>query len=213
MNPGYTSASRTQAVTRKPVIPLSRKAPERSASPSAATAVAAWAAEGTVPGLPGYRPAAEAVELTLYRADGRNPRLIREKGGMLAKDRMPLTEVKQRLVTDPRAFEQAHVSTNLPYLVSTAKDMEAGGYATRDRFLYRIRISGLYRFEQSPPARSNIMRKPVIYANAPSFDEATVILMETSKDTGEVDFCSGIPAGLIVGYQAPGAEGFSPFVG
>ncbi|MFI1166308.1 hypothetical protein ACH4UM_22570 [Streptomyces sp. NPDC020801] len=146
--------------------------------------------------------AAEQRTLTLYRADGRPPELIKEKGGMLTRESRPLKDVKQLFCRDPRAFEESHVRSNLPYLVSTATDEECGGLAN-DRFLYRITIPGLYRFEQTPPARSRILKKPVIYANAPSFEAATMVLMETAKQTGEVDFFDGIPLRYIEACRAP----------
>lgn len=186
------------------------------ASPSASTeSVRAWAqrpastaSTASTMDLKGYAMTAETQSLTLYRADGRSPQLVREKGGMQGKENKPLAEIKQLFATDPRGFEQSHVSNNLPYLVSTAADEEAGGYATNDRYLYKISVNGLYKFEQSPAARSRITRKPAIYANSPSLQDATIVLMATSKDTGEVDFFSGIPLEFITHCRAPGDNTF-----
>ncbi|MGW8953913.1 hypothetical protein [Streptomyces sp. NPDC055709] len=179
---------------------------------ASASAIRAWAQQGSPSmassDLTGYAISAEARSLTLYRADGRRPQLLREKGGMQSKENKPLAEIKELLAQNPRSFEQSHVSNNLPYLVSTATDEEAGGYATNDGYLYRVSVHGLYKFEQSPPARNEIMRKPTIYTNTPSFQDATIVLMATSKDTDEVDFFTGIPLEFITACRAPGDNSF-----
>ncbi|MEW2409623.1 hypothetical protein [Streptomyces griseoviridis] len=175
-----------------------------------APAVAAKSAAGASADLTlkGYALSAKDQHLTLYRADNRDPRSIQRDDGMRVKQHRRLAEIKGLLAQDPKLFEQAHVSSNSSFLVSTAKNEDAGGYADTRAYLYRISVPGLYKFEESPPASSDLRRQPKIYMDTPDFRDATLVLMETSKCTEEVDFLGDIPLRYITDVRQRGGDSF-----
>ncbi|GAB3106931.1 hypothetical protein GCM10027160_03080 [Streptomyces calidiresistens] len=111
---------------------------------------------------------------------------------------------------DPRAYAQAHVSSPKPTLVSTALDDDCGGYASNDRHIYRIQVSGWHKFA-APPTKSKIKTKPTVYANSTSLETATAAVIGPIGPTEEMDFIGDIPLAAITGCRRPGESGFSDF--
>jgi len=156
----------------------------------------------------GYTLAGQA-DLVCYRADGRPPEAIRQANGMRSRANTSVADELALFLQDPNAYTQAHVRSPKPTLVSTALDEECGGYATNDRHVYRIQVSGWHRFAP-PPARSRILAKPTVYANSTSLETATAVVIGPVGSTQEMDFIGDIPLAAITGCRRPGENDFSP---
>lgn len=152
---------------------------------------------------------AESASLVCFRADGRSPEVIRQANGMRSRNNTSVATELAVFLQDPIAYARAHVSSPKPTLVSTALDEDCGGYASNDRHLYQIQVSGWHKFA-APPARSNILTKPTVYANSTSLETATAAVIGPVGPTREMDFIGGIPLAAITGCRRPGESGFSP---
>lgn len=150
---------------------------------------------------------AEPADLVCFRADGRSPEDIRKASGMRSRSSTSVATELATFLEDPIGYARAHVSSPKPTLVSTALDEDCGGYASNDRHLYRIKVSGWHRFAP-PPARSKILTKPTIYANSTSLETATAVVIGPVGPTQEMDFIGGIPLADITGCRRPGERGF-----
>ncbi|MGW8328437.1 hypothetical protein ACWGLE_11105 [Streptomyces sp. NPDC055897] len=155
----------------------------------------------------GYALAGSA-SLVFFRADGRSPEVIRQSNGMRSRNSTSVATELAMFLEDPIAYARAHVSSPKPTLVSTALDEDCGGYASNDRHLYQIQVSGWHRFA-APPARSKILTKPTVYANSTSLETATAAVIGPVGPTQEMDFIGGIPLAAITGCRRPGESGFS----
>ncbi|MFE9408104.1 hypothetical protein ACFYN0_04810 [Streptomyces sp. NPDC006704] len=151
---------------------------------------------------------AESASLVFFRADGRSPETIRQANGMRSRNSTSVASELAAFLEDPIAYARAHVSSPKPTLVSTALDEDCGGYASNDRHLYQIQVSGWHRFA-APPARSRILTKPTVYANSTSLETATAAVIGPVGPTQEMDFIGGIPLAAITGCRRPGESGFS----
>ncbi|MCX5077754.1 hypothetical protein OG321_35385 [Streptomyces sp. NBC_00424] len=151
---------------------------------------------------------AESASLVFFRADGRSPEVIRQANGMRSRNNTSVATELAMFLEDPIAYARAHVSSPKPTLVSTALDADCGGYASNDRHLYRIQVSGWHKFA-APPARSKILTKPTVYANSTSLESATAAVIGPVGPTQEMDFIGGIPLAAITGCRRPGESGFS----
>lgn len=155
----------------------------------------------------GYTLAGSA-SLVFFRADGRSPEVIRQANGMRSRNNTSVATELATFLEDPIAYARAHVSSPKPTLVSTALDEDCGGYASNDRHLYQIQVSGWHKFA-APPARSKILTKPTVYANSTSLETATAAVIGPVGPTQEMDFIGGIPLAAITGCRRPGESGFS----
>ncbi|WP_328834913.1 DUF4157 domain-containing protein [Streptomyces europaeiscabiei] len=155
----------------------------------------------------GYTLAGSA-SLVFFRADGRSPEIIRQANGMRSRNNTSVATELAMFLEDPIAYARAHVSSPKPTLVSTALDEDCGGYASNDRHLYQIQVSGWHKFA-APPARSKILTKPTVYANSTSLETATAAVIGPVGPTQEMDFIGGIPLAAITGCRRPGESGFS----
>ncbi|MFD5463036.1 hypothetical protein ACFWIQ_09445 [Kitasatospora sp. NPDC127059] len=151
---------------------------------------------------------AESASLVFFRADGRSPEVIRKANGMRSRTNTSVATELAMFLEDPIAYTRAHVSSPKPTLVSTALDEDCGGYASNDRHIYQIQVSGWHRFA-APPARSKILTKPTVYANSTSLETATAAVIGPVGPTQEMDFIGGIPLTAITGCRRPGQSGFS----
>nr|WP_233518157.1 DUF4157 domain-containing protein [Streptomyces corynorhini] len=151
---------------------------------------------------------AESASLVFFRADGRTPEAIRQANGMRSRNNTSVATELAMFLEDPIAYARAHVSSPKPTLVSTALDQDCGGYASNDRHLYQIQVSGWHRFA-APPARSKILTKPTVYANSTSLETATAAVIGPVGPTQEMDFIGGVPLAAITGCRRPGESGFS----
>ncbi|MGI5138097.1 eCIS core domain-containing protein [Streptomyces sp. CA-106110] len=155
----------------------------------------------------GYTLAGSA-SLVCFRADGRSPEVIRQANGMRSRNNTSVATELAMFLEDPIAYARAHVSSPKPTLVSTALDEDCGGYASNDRHLYQIQVSGWHKFA-APPARSKILTKPTVYANSTSLETATAAVIGPVGPTQEMDFIGGIPLAAITDCRRPGESGFS----
>ncbi|MFE9122890.1 DUF4157 domain-containing protein [Streptomyces sp. NPDC007172] len=155
----------------------------------------------------GYTLAGSA-SLVVFRADGRSPEAIQQANGMRSRNNTSVATELAMFLEDPIAYARAHVSSPKPTLDSTALDEDCGGYASNDRHLYQIQVSGWHRFA-APPARSKILTKPTVYANSTSLETATAAVIGPVGPTQEMDFIGGIPLAAITGCRRPGQSGFS----
>ncbi|MET9365544.1 hypothetical protein ABZX93_32155 [Streptomyces sp. NPDC006632] len=155
----------------------------------------------------GYTLAGSA-SLVFFRADGRSPDAIRQANGMRSRNSTSIATELALFLEDPIAYARAHVSSPKPTLVSTALDEDCGGYASNDRHLYQIQVSGWHKFA-APPARSKILTKPTVYADSTSLETATAAVIGPVGPTQEMDFIGGIPLAAITGCRRPGESGFS----
>ncbi|MFD6421942.1 DUF4157 domain-containing protein [Streptomyces sp. NPDC060198] len=151
---------------------------------------------------------AEPAGLVVFRADGRTPEAIRQANGMRSRNNTSVATELAAFLEDPIAYARAHVSSPKPTLVSTALDEDCGGYASNDRHVYQIQVSGWHRFA-APPARSKILTKPTVYANSTSLETATAVVIGPVGPTREMDFIGTIPLESIIGCRRPGESGFS----
>lgn len=156
----------------------------------------------------GYTLVESATSLVFFRADGRSPEVIRQANGMRSRNNTSVATELAAFLDDPIAYARAHVSSPKPTLVSTALDEDCGGYASNDRHLYRMQVSGWHKFA-APPARSKILTKPTVYANSTSLETATAAVIGPVGPTQEMDFIGGIPLTAITGCRRPGESGFS----
>ncbi|WP_107054244.1 hypothetical protein [Streptomyces sclerotialus] len=189
---------------RKPP-PVPNKPDKLSAGQTSAAAEPAQAQSDTP--AHGYT-LAESASLVFFRADGRSPEVIRQANGMRSRNNTSVATELAMFLEDPIAYARAHVSSPKPTLVSTALDEDCGGYASNDRHLYRIQVSGWHKFA-APPARSKILTKPTVYANSTSLETATAAVIGPVGPTQEMDFIGGIPLAAITGCRRPGESGFS----
>ncbi|MGN9807489.1 eCIS core domain-containing protein [Micromonospora sp. L32] len=193
--------------TMPPPVPVK---PAHLRAGQTSEAAAAEEAPPPQPAVPkhGYLLKGDAGPLRFFRADRRAPEDLSQ--GMRSFRSASVTTELAAFLSDPRAYAQDHVSNNNPRLVSTALDQECGGYASNDRHLYQIEVSGWYRFEQEPPARSRILAKPAIYANSTSLGTATAAVIGPIGATQEMDFFAEIPRSFITACRRPGASDFTP---
>jgi hypothetical protein len=138
--------------------------------------------------------------LRLFRADTRAPEAL--PNGMRSWNPASVTTELTAFLQDPILYAQEHVISSKRSLVSTALDKECGGYASNDRYIYQIEVSGWYRFDP-PPARSRILTKPAIYANSDSLETATAVVFGPIGPTQEMDFVAEIPRSFISVYRRP----------
>lgn len=155
----------------------------------------------------GYTLAGSA-SLVVFRADGRSPEDIRQANGMRSRNNTSVATELALFLKDPIAYARAHVSSPKPTLVSTALDEDCGGYASNDRHIYQIQVSGWYEFA-APPAPSKIRTKPTVYANSTSLETATAAVIGPLGPTQEMDFIGDIPLAAITGCRRPGESSFS----
>ncbi|MEU7061821.1 DUF4157 domain-containing protein [Streptomyces sp. NPDC046197] len=146
--------------------------------------------------------------LVVYRADGRSPKDIRQAKGMRSRNPTTVKDELALFFQDPIAYARAHISSPKRTLVSTAQNEDCGGYASNDRHIYKIQVSGWHKFA-APPARSAILTKPTVYANSTSLETATAAVIAPVGRTREMDFIGEIPLEAITGCRRPGESDFS----
>ncbi|WP_328329107.1 hypothetical protein [Streptomyces sp. NBC_00455] len=156
----------------------------------------------------GYTLTAPAGTMEFYRADSRAPDALRKTGGMRAWRPSSAKSELSAFFADPVGYAQAHVRSPNQHLVSMASNEDCGGFASADRHIYKISVSGLNRFD-GPPARSKLLTKPTLYANSTTLESATVVVMGPIGPTQEMDFFGDIPMSHIVGCRKPGESGYS----
>ncbi|WP_405778686.1 hypothetical protein [Streptomyces sp. NBC_00859] len=155
-----------------------------------------------------YTLAGDAGTMEFYRADGRAPEDLKKSGGMRSWRPASVKSELTSFFNDPVGYAQAHIRSPNQHLVSMATNEGCGGFASADRHIYKVAVSGLYRFE-GPPARSKLLAKPTLYANSTTLESATVVVMGPVGPTQEMDFFGDIPMSHIVGCRRPGESGYS----
>ncbi|MFE2374384.1 hypothetical protein [Streptomyces sp. NPDC059398] len=156
----------------------------------------------------GYTLTSAAGTMEFFRADSRSPDALRKSGGMRAWRPSNAKSELSAFLADPVGYSQAHVRSPKRELVSMANNEECGGYASADRHIYKISVSGLNRFD-GPPARSKLLAKPTLYANSTTLESATVVVMGPIGPTQEMDYFGDIPMSNIVSCRKPGESGFT----
>ncbi|MFE9922236.1 hypothetical protein ACFYQA_11775 [Streptomyces sp. NPDC005774] len=154
-----------------------------------------------------YTCAGPVGQMTFYRADTRPPELIRKTNGMRSWEPASLSTELTTFLSRPREYSQEHVRSPNKRLVSMALNEECGGFASSDRHIYTIQVSGMYQFD-APPARSKLLTKPTLFANSDSLETATVIIMAPVGATDEMDYFGDIPVSHIVACRKPGESGY-----
>ena len=151
---------------------------------------------------------AESFSAALYRADGRCPHELARVGGM--RPHNSPDNVKSELLAALRSaaklreYAQVYISTNPKNMVSCATDLECGGYATNDRWLYEITLDGSwYMLTGIPPVKrvgGNVIK---LFADSSDLDLATRVGMDPGASTEEVDLAFEVPAAWIRVTRAP----------
>lgn len=150
--------------------------------------------------------------ITLYRADDWSPGKLKKAGcygpkedpanvSYLKVGTVPVHPV-QAMLYDPRAFARDHINNNKPFLLSCGKEQTCAGYWNSRNYVYRFQIPSMYQFK-APPAGSEIMQQPEIYADTQSrtlSDATRVALDPHNKKQPEFDLFFRVPLEWIDAY-------------
>ncbi|MBD2816236.1 RHS repeat-associated core domain-containing protein [Xenorhabdus sp. Flor] len=152
--------------------------------------------------------------LTVYRADMRTPSAIREAGGFHPRSNKSNQEILsaygERLAKQPDALAREHIVSPNRDFVSTAMDIECGGYVRPDGYIYEIHIPDLKVHGFGPETfgeGAKRLRKgklfPEFMMNSISLETSTMLAIRQPAQSAsrEVTFLGAIPINYIKRWQ------------
>jgi hypothetical protein len=108
------------------------------------------------------------------------------------------------MLKDVNLFVEDHVRQNRQDLKSYATDVQAGGFASADRYLYKIDLGVWTEFTRPPRPRG--LPSAVILANSNNLVDATRIAIDTKKATNEIFLLFELGYKDITDVKAPGGQ-------
>ncbi|GAB6897068.1 hypothetical protein [Kineosporia succinea] len=114
-------------------------------------------------------------QLSLFRADTRPPEELKHKHGFTMKSVTPAEVLRASLFSMGLAtFIQDQIRSNRSDLVSFASTEECGGFASNDRYIYKIDLEGTW-YEFGPPDGATIL------ADHADLRQASRLALDTKK--------------------------------
>lgn len=159
--------------------------------------------------------------MILYRADSRNPKIIKNEGFQVRDPAMTLLAARS-LILDycqkpkgPVDLSELIKRSPQQQFISTDPDEDCGGYSHKG-YIYKIEFNMLWAREWSNEVLGkelNLQPKliwPKLFLNAGKLNWATVIALKLhGLATREVTFLTGISSANIIGYKKIDDEFFT----
>ncbi|MDE9437872.1 type IV secretion protein Rhs [Xenorhabdus bovienii] len=162
--------------------------------------------------------------LTVYRADMREPSIIKNNGGFKPRSNKSNEEIlslyKDRLAKQPDALAREHIASPNRDFVSTAMDVECGGYVKDNGYIYEIfipdfKINNFGPGTFGPGARTLKKGKlfPEFMMNGDTLDKSTMLAIRQPAQSmsREVTFLGAISTEYIKRWKTGGRGAWQAF--
>lgn len=148
--------------------------------------------------------------IVVYRADTRSPGQLRTANppGFGTRNVTPSALLKASLLKNPANFSNDQVRFNRADVKAYSTEPTAGGYASNDRYLYRVDLGVWTEFGRVNQRGPN---DPVILSDTADIAQATLLALDTRLPTKEISLLFELGLGELVNrteVKVPGGSDF-----